>query len=123
MLPADERLDTDDRATGEVDDRLVLEEELLLLDGAPEVGLELEPLHRLELHPGLEQLAPVLAATLGEVHRDVGVADDLIRLPTVVLDGDSDARRDECLPPADGERLSQSGGDPRRQHGPPRRHR
>ena len=39
---------------------------------AAEIGLELKPLHRLELHPGLRQLAPVLAATLGIACRRTG---------------------------------------------------
>lgn len=49
---------------------------------------------------------------LCEVHRDVGVADDLVRCAAVGLDRDADARRHERLPAADDERLAQPGDDP-----------
>ena len=47
VLPADERLEPDDPAGREVDDRLVVEPQLVALERAAQVVLELDPLERL----------------------------------------------------------------------------
>ena len=59
----------------EVDDRLVLEKELLLRERPADVGLEPQALVQHVLHLRLEGDVPVLARGLGVVHRDVGVAE------------------------------------------------
>ena len=74
VLPADERLDADHPAAGDLDDGLVLEDELAGGDGALEVGRQLGTGHHGLVHRRFEDDHPALAASLGRIHRDVGVA-------------------------------------------------
>ena len=74
VLPAHQRLDADSRPLASSDDRLVVEHELLALDGALQVREQLEPLEHRCLHARFEDLVAALAVRLGDVHRDVGVA-------------------------------------------------
>ncbi len=62
----------------QIHDRLVAQGELAALQGAFEVGLELEPGQGLRLHLGLEDLVVALAVLLGHVHRRVGVAQQVV---------------------------------------------
>ena len=80
MVPAHERLDGDGLAGGEVDDRLVLDDELALLDRALELGLEVVAADDRVAHRRRRRRAKRrLAGLLGLVHRHVGVADQLAR--------------------------------------------
>ena len=90
MAPAHERLDGHDLARVEVDERLVVELELVALERAPQVLLEREPLHHALAHAGVEQLEARAAAVLGAVHGDVGVAHDRFG-GVVAAVGDDDA--------------------------------
>jgi len=54
--------------------RLVEDEELVLLQGLPEIGLDLEPLHRGGLHLGLEPDVTVPPLGLRLAQRDGCVA-------------------------------------------------
>ena len=63
----------------QVDDRLVVEDELLALDRAPQVGAELEARDRRLAHRRHEPLVRAAAARLGRVHRGVGVAQQVRR--------------------------------------------
>src|SRR3954469_6179819 len=85
--PTDERLEADDRAVGEPDDRLVVDLELVPLDGVCEVGLAREPVDRLVLHALHEDRDAAGALVLRAIHREVGAADEL----GAVLDADRDA--------------------------------
>ena len=78
VLPADERLEPLDRARRELDHRLVVQDELAVVDGALQVRLELEALERRVVHRGFEDLVAALAGLLGHVHRDVGVPQQLL---------------------------------------------
>ena len=73
MLPAHEGLGADDRPGGEDDFRLEVEDELAVVDGAPQAGLEGEPLADRRVEGGRAQLEVVPAALLGAVQRDVRV--------------------------------------------------
>jgi hypothetical protein len=78
MVPAHERLGGGDVAGVELDDRLQLDDELAALGRAPEVLLQpLAAQHR-GVHRGLEDLVALVARVLGGVHRDVGVAQQLL---------------------------------------------
>ena len=69
--------------------------------------------HRGRLHRRLEDLEPALAAALGEVHRDVRVADELLGGPVVGAgDGHADAGPHRQAVTADVERLAQRRQDP-----------
>ena len=92
VAPAHQRLDGDDPALVEVDERLVVELELVVVERAAQVLLELEALHHAPAHAAVEQLEARAAAVLGAIHGDVGVAHD--RLGGVVgAVGDDDADR------------------------------
>ena len=98
MVPARQRLEADDLAAGEPDDRLVGHLDVPVGDGAPQVAAERDPIDGAVLHAGLEQLDAALTGRLGGVHGEVGVAEQLVvgdrRL---VAGGDPDARSGEDL--------------------------
>ena len=98
VLPADECLERDHPVLGERDDRLVLHDELVFLQGSAQVGLELEPGDRRRVHLGLVDPEATLALALGAVHRGVGVAEQLVGGGAVRAGvGDARARMDEDL--------------------------
>ena len=90
MVPPGEGLDGDDPLVREGHDRLVGERQVLVLDGLAQVGLELHSRGDLGLHRRLEQRIRAAAADLGAVHRDVGVAQQVVRR-AVAAGGDDDA--------------------------------
>ena len=99
VLPAHEGLDAREPAGLEVDDRLVAEVQLVELDGLLELHRELVAVADGLVHARVEDLEAGLAAGLGHVHRDVGVADHVGRpLDRVARPGDADARRDRRPP-------------------------
>ncbi len=78
VLPAHQRFEPHDASGPERHDRLVVHQEIAAVDAAPQVGLELEQGHRALVHVAVEDLVAGLALGLGAVHRDVGVAQDLL---------------------------------------------
>src|SRR3990172_2389860 len=114
--PADERFDAGHPTARHVDDRLVVEDELVRRDGALEGLGERMPLLDGRRHLGLEEDDPVLAPGLRRVHRDVGVAEELVggagaRMTAGDADADVRVRRSAChrdLP----ERVDESVGNP-----------
>ena len=78
MLPAHERLDAGDGARLQLDHRLVVQDELVVLQCSLQVRLQLEPLERRVVHRRLEHLIAALAALLGHVHRHVRVPEQLL---------------------------------------------
>ena len=96
VLPADQRLDLADAAGLEIDDRLVVDAQLVALDGVAQVGLQLQPLHRLGVHARIEDGVAGLALRLGPVHRHVGIAQQVApggRGRGAQRDADADAWR------------------------------
>ena len=71
MAPSDERLHRGDLAGDEVDNRLVVEDELLLVHRALELTAQLAPVHDVALHAGCEEHVAVAPRPLRGVHRDV----------------------------------------------------
>ena len=78
VLPAHEGLDAGQGAIGQVDDRLVGEPKLAELDRVLELDAELVALADGRVHARIEDREARLAVGLGHVHRDVGVADDVL---------------------------------------------
>ena len=78
VVPADERLDADDPAAGEDDDRLVGDGQVAPADASTELGGQRVALDDRAVHGRIEDLRPALAVRLGAVHRDVGVAQHLV---------------------------------------------
>ena len=62
----------------QVDDRLVLEEELVVIERAGECRPELAAASCRVLHAALEDPHATLAERLGRVHRGIGVTEELI---------------------------------------------
>ena len=109
LAPADQRLDPRRRHAREVEGRLVDEEELLVLERALEVHLELHPVLDGVLHPGLEHersdsCRPTWPGT-SRCRRRAAAP----RRRIAVADGDADARLHDhtrVLGPAELERLA-----------------
>ena len=93
MLPADQRLNARGRHVAERERGLVGEEELLLLDRLAEIHVELHAALDVVLHLALEHRVAVLSVPLGAVHRDVRVAQQILRRRPL-SDRDPDAGRD-----------------------------
>jgi hypothetical protein len=91
MLPAHERLDRDGAPVAQVDDRLEVDDELVAGDRALQVARQLAALQRLGLHLRREERVSA-ALALGRVHRQVGLAHEVLERRGVV-GRDRDARR------------------------------
>src|SRR2546429_9168254 len=74
MPPAHERLDTKEALRAEVDDRLILEKELLVSERPADIRLEAQSLLQLVLHLRLKRDVTVFARRLGVLHGNVVVA-------------------------------------------------
>ncbi len=102
MPPADQRLHGDDLLAGDGDHRLVLEEELVVLERPFELGLEGQPVGALGVHARVEEQPAVAALARGQRHGRAGVAQKLRgRHPVAGVDGDPHARGQEELVRAD----------------------
>ncbi len=98
VLPTNQRLESNHRVSAEGHDRLVPQRELLPVDGAPQIGLELQPLNGLVMHRGVEHRVAVATRRLRAVHGDVGIPDKVVTVAVLGrADGDTDARAREDL--------------------------
>ena len=86
-------------------DRLVEELELVTVQPVAELGLELEPCRQTFLHVASEHRELIPAGALRFVHRDVGLAQNLVRVVGSVEARDSDARGDGHPPAGECDRL------------------
>ena len=93
MPPAQERLHAAHVDAVKFEYRLIENEELVLLEGLPEIGLELEPLHPGGLHLGLEPDVTIPSPGLRLTEGDGCVAEEIVRLVPVIC-RDADTRRD-----------------------------
>ena len=91
MVPTQECFETVDAVAPDVDHGLVPDRQLTAVERIDELDAQLQSLEHLLAHAGLEHLEAALAATLGEVHRDVGIADHGVDV--VVQVGERDADR------------------------------
>ena len=91
VLPPHQRLDAEQLGGLEVDDRLELEEELLARQRLVQVVLEPQALAQLFLHARMEHDVAALAGGLRVVHRDVGVAQQLLGVVAGLRERDADA--------------------------------
>jgi hypothetical protein len=108
VLPSHEGFDSDDAARGERHDRLVVKAQLLALEGAAQVGLEVEAVHRTDAHRLVEDLVPRASPGLRPVHGGIRVAQDVFgAFVRLASHRDPDARREENLLPIDRERLGE----------------
>jgi hypothetical protein len=78
MVPPKQCLHPGDLACRERDDRLVVHFHLAAVDRAPQLGLDLQPLDERGVHFGFEGHVPAAPGSLGAVHRNVSVAQQVI---------------------------------------------
>jgi hypothetical protein len=105
MLPAHQGLGADDAAAAQRDLGLVVQHELVALEGPPQLTLQVETEAGPRTHRHFEDLIPGPASFLGPVHGQVGVAQQVVGpVLTVVAQGDADAGAHEHLmaPEVDG---------------------
>ena len=101
MLPPNERLESYHPVIAEGHDWLVLQPELLPLDGAAQVRFELQTLDCALVHRGVENRALVAAGRLRTIHGDVGVSHQIfVGGVDRGADRDADARSGEDFLPA-----------------------
>jgi hypothetical protein len=111
VLPSHESLEAHDGPEAKVEDRLIVQTHLVLEDRATQVGLEFEAFNDRDVHLVLELLVAVLAFALGPVHREVGVAQQLIARVVANTERDADAHRGRELLGSDRDRFAQGAHD------------
>jgi hypothetical protein len=112
MLPAHERLVTEERLVPEVDDRLVEEPQLLVGECVPEVGLQLQGVDVVPAERALVHLdAGTAAVGLGAGEGALRLAQQVVRRG-VGAQGETDARREADLPAVDEEGLVENPQEP-----------
>ncbi len=85
-----------------------------MLQRAWKLGPQLEAIERRLVHARFERLHGVLAARLRDVHRGVGVAQQVVGLDRAVAEGDPDRRGEPQLAVLEDEPLVQRVADPGR---------
>ncbi len=109
-VPAHQGFDADQAPGVDLDLGLVFEEDLPLLDRAPQQRLQAQAHGALAAHRGRVELVAVAAARLGLVHGDVGIADQHVQIGRILREqADADAAGDEQFVARHGERLLEQG--------------
>jgi hypothetical protein len=94
MLPAQQRLHARHVVTFDIDDRLIVNVELLLLDGGTQARFDGDALLQLAVHAGAEELKVISAAILRLIHGGVGVAQQLADIRAIAwIQADTDTHR------------------------------
>jgi hypothetical protein len=102
-----------DLARGQVEGGLVVQEQLALVQGPAQVGLQLDPGHQLGVHLRVVAGKAALAGRLGPVHGQVGVAQLVGAVDVAVHAGDAHAAAPHVqLAAVDHERLAEALQDP-----------
>src|SRR4029450_2010356 len=84
MAPADQRFDAASVELAGIDDRLVMQLELIARDRSAHVILELAALARCRLHGGLEQAVAIASERLGPVEGEIGILEQRIRIASIL---------------------------------------
>ncbi len=113
MVPAHQRLYARDLVAFQADDGLVEHHEFVAFDGEAEVAFQFQPFDDARVHLGFEDFVTAPSVLLPEIHRHVGVPQQLVRrLDAGLADGDADATADHRLAPLEHERLATGGQEP-----------
>ena len=92
MLPAHERLGTEQAAAAAINTRLIVEAQLAAFDGMAQVVLDIQALAGARVHLDREELRVVATGEFCLVHRDVGIAHQGVDIAAVFgIDRDTDA--------------------------------
>jgi hypothetical protein len=96
MVPSNESFEAEQPAINQCDDRLVLKEKFLPLDGSAQIRLEAQEVDCPGVHLGIEQHVPRAPARFRLVHRRIGIAQNVLGFVVGLrADGDSHADRSE----------------------------
>ena len=79
MFPPDEGFKADQAMVLQLHDRLVMDDEFVVVDRPPEVRLQLQAVQDICVHARVEDLIAGASPGLRLIHGDVGVAQDLLR--------------------------------------------
>ena len=91
VVPANQRLETDQPAGIERHDGLIVEGKLRPLDCPAEIGFQVKQGEDIGMHRLVEDLETGLTRGLGAVHRRVGIAEQVVGTDIVrVAEGDAD---------------------------------
>ena len=97
-LPATERLEPYDLAVVQGDDGLVVNAELVQLEGFAQVSFELQTFDGARMHSMVEHFTARFAGALGAIHGNLGVAEDVLCLgPGIAAESNPDAYRQHDL--------------------------
>jgi hypothetical protein len=103
LLPADQGLDARDLTGDKIYLGLIVQQELIALDGAAQAAFKRLPLHRSEVHFRGEELEIVAAVFLGVVHGGVGILYERFRILAIGrIDADTNAAVDVQVVPVNG---------------------
>ncbi len=106
MVPPDQRFERDDFLPVAVEDRLIVKDQLIALEGVVQTLLERQPTAVALVHAGREHLRLIAAQLLGAVHGAVGGLEQGLDLVAVAgEDTDADRGGDEQLVSLDAERM------------------
>src|SRR6185369_6467161 len=97
MVPAHECFKSGESSGLQSNNRLVVNSEFLVFDRLSQIAFELQPRNRARVHSLVKQFVARLAIFLGAIHRDVCVAQNVVRpIVTARAECDADTRRSEC---------------------------
>jgi hypothetical protein len=112
VRPAGERLEALHLPAPQVDDRLVVQGDLVAGDRLPEIGAQTRAVPILLAHGRLEHAQTPLAAPLGLIHGHVRMVEELLGTLGVRAERQPDARPDVDVPVTAVDRRGQAGEDP-----------
>ena len=104
MLPSDQCLEAQHLAAAGVDDRLVVQRQLVVAERGAQLALHVESVVDLAAHRLVEQGDPSPAGLLGGVHRQVGALHDLVGRIGSDAERDADAHRHDVLATVEADR-------------------
>ena len=106
MVPANQRFQRNDLLAVAVEDRLVVQHQLVAFERVVEALFEREAAAVALVHAGREHLGLIAAQLLGAVHRAIGAFEERLDVIAVARkDADPDRCRDEQLVAFDAERM------------------
>ena len=84
MLPANQCLDANDQPAAEIDQRLVVKHEFVLIQCPAQVAFHQQALERRLVHFGRVKLESIAPKFLGLVHRHIGIPEQGIDIPAIL---------------------------------------
>ena len=108
VIPTQEGFGAHDLARVERHLGLELHDELVVVERAPQIAFDLQPFHHVRRRARVEELPAPAALLLREIHRQVGLLQEVGRAVLAARERDADARRHEQIVTIDHERRLQT---------------